>query len=73
MGKRKNTKRTKIKLSKKILSKVYFWIFIIAAFFTGLFLSSLYAYADLEACQLKWGSALENSNWPVRFILWLDK
>ena len=56
-------------LRKRLISKVYLWTFVIASFFTGLFISWAYAYSELEYCKLKWWNAFYESKWPVWFVI----
>jgi len=68
MWKKKKNKRL-FKLNKKLKSKIYMLIFIIAAFFTGLFTLSTIAYANLEVCKAGGPQAFHNSQWPVGYVL----
>jgi len=61
------------KAKKQMLSKVYMWIFIIAAYFTWIIVIWAIAYADLEVCKNGWAEAFEISQWPVWFVLNLHK
>ena len=64
-------KKKKILKAKNILkSKIFMAIFLIASYFTWLWIVSAVAYADLAVC-IEWGpEAFQNSQWPVWFVLW---
>ena len=66
MGKKK--KALKAKLARQ--SKIFMWIFIIAAYFTGLGILWSVSYANLDVCIQGWPEAFQNSQWPVWFVLW---
>jgi len=66
MGKKKKALEAK----EALQSKIYMWIFIVAAYFTGLYTLSIIAYADLDVCKMGWSEAFESSQWPVGFVLW---
>ena len=65
MGKKK--KALKAKLKKQ--SKIFMLIYIVAAYFTGLFTLHTIAYADLEVCKAWWPQAFYSSQWPVGYVL----
>jgi len=62
-------KKKLLKARKILLSKIYMLIFIIAAFFTGLFTLQTIAYANLEICKQGWLRAFYNSQGPVGYVL----
>ncbi len=66
-------KKKKLKKRKKLISRIYFYIFLTASFFTWLFLSNLYAHADLETYKLNWNSSSYESRWPVEYVLYISK
>lgn len=54
---------------KRLESKIFMGIFIIAAYFTGLWIVSAVAYADLEVCKTAWSEAFRNAAGPVGYVI----